>query len=330
MLEIMKILVLGGTVFLSKAITAEAVRRGHDVVCGARGASGEVPDGARLIPIDRNKPGAFDQLAGEQFDAVIDVSKYSVNWVRDALEAFGATTPHWTFVSSISVYADHATGSDELLPPLEDDPTQEFTSERYGSVKVASENAVREAVRGREFIVRAGLITGPDDPSDRFGYWPARMAQGGRVVVPDSPDLGFQHIDARDLAQWIVFAAEERVTGTYDSTGPVMPFQMAIGEIAGATAPAGTQLVPVPEHVLKELEINPWAGPRSLPLWLPHEWAKMVGRDVSNALANGLRVRPLAETALDSLEYERGLGLDRPRKAGLTAQEEQEILTAVS
>ncbi|MDX8030013.1 NAD-dependent epimerase/dehydratase family protein [Lentzea sp. BCCO 10_0856] len=326
----MKILVLGGTVFLSKAITAEAVRRGHDVVCGARGASGEVPEGARLISIDRNKPGAFDQLAGEQFDAVVDVSKYSVNWVRDALEAFGRTTPHWTFVSSISVYADHTTGSDELLPPLEDDPAEEFTSERYGSVKVASEIAVREAVRGREFIVRAGLITGPDDPSDRFGYWPARMAQGGRVVVPDSPDLGFQHIDVRDLAQWIVFAAEERVTGTYDSTGPVMPFQMAIGEIAGATAPPGTQLVPVPEKVLNELEINPWAGPRSLPLWLPQEWAKMVGRDVSNALANGLRVRPLAETALDSLEYERGLGLDRPRKAGLTAAEEQEILAAVS
>ena len=326
----MKILVLGGTVFLSKAITAEAVRRGHDVVCAARGASGGVPDGATLVQVDRNRPGAFDALTGEKFDAVIDVSKYSVNWVRDALEAFGATTPHWTFVSSISVYADHSTGSDELLPPLEDDPAEEFTAERYGSVKVASEIAVREAVASREFIVRAGLITGPDDPSDRFGYWPGRMAQGGRVVVPDSPDLGFQHIDARDLAQWIVFAAEERVTGTYDSTGPVMPFQMAIGEIAGATAQPGTQLVPVPESVLKELNVNPWAGPRSLPLWLPQEWAKMVGRDVSNALANGLRVRPLAETALDSLNYERGLGLDRPRKAGLTQQEEQEILTAVS
>ncbi|MFI6098596.1 NAD-dependent epimerase/dehydratase family protein [Lentzea sp. NPDC051213] len=326
----MKILVLGGTVFLSKAITAESVRRGHDVVCGARGASGEVPDGARLIPMDRNKPGAFDQLAGEQFDAVIDVSKYSVNWVRDALEAFGHSTPHWTFVSSISVYADHSTLNNELLPPLEDDPAEEFTSERYGSVKVASENAVREAVRGREFIVRAGLITGPDDPSDRFGYWPARLSQGGRVVVPNSPDLGFQHIDARDLAQWIVFAAEERVTGTYDATGPAIPFQLGIGEIAGATAPPGTQLVSVPESVLEKLGINPWSGPRSIPLWLPREWSKMTGRDVSPALANGLRTRPLAETALDSLEYERGLGLDRPRKAGLTQQEEEEILTAVS
>ncbi|MFD9705000.1 NAD-dependent epimerase/dehydratase family protein [Lentzea sp. NPDC059081] len=324
----MKILVLGGTVFLSKAVTAEAVRRGHEVLCGARGTSGTVPDGARLIPIDRDQPGAYDQIADERFDAVIDVSKYSVDWVREALQAFGDTTPHWTFVSSISVYADHATN--ELLPALEDDPDAEFTAERYGGVKVASENAVNDAVRGREFIVRAGLITGPDDPSDRFGYWPARMSRGGRVVVPDSPDLGFQHIDVRDLAQWIVFAAEQRVTGTYDSTGPVMPFQMAIGEIAGATAPAGTQLVPVSEDVLKQLEINPWAGPRSLPLWLPKAWAGMVGRDASTALANGLKPRPVAETALDSLEYERGLGLDRPRKAGLSEQEEQEILTAVS
>jgi nucleoside-diphosphate-sugar epimerase len=329
MLEIMKILVLGGTVFLSKAITAEAVRRGHDVVCAARGASGGVPEGARLIPIDRNKPGAFDQLAGEQFDSVIDVSKYSVNWVRDALEAFGHTTPHWTFVSSISVYADHSTLNNELLPPLEDDPAAEFSSERYGSVKVASENAVREAVAGREFIVRAGLITGPDDPTDRFGYWPARMAQGGRVVVPDSPDLALQHIDVRDLAQWIVFAAEERVTGTYDATGPAVPFQLGIGEIAGATAAPDTQLVSVPESVLETLGVNPWSGPRSIPLWLPQDWAKMTGRDVSAALANGLRTRPMAETALDSLEYERGLGLDRPRKAGLTPGEEAEILTAV-
>jgi hypothetical protein len=149
------------------------------------------------------------------------------------------------------------------------------------------------------------------------------------VVVPDSPDLGFQHIDARDLARWIVFAAEERVTGTYDSTGPVMPFQLAIGEIAGATAPPGTQLVPVPESVLEELQVNAWSGPRSIPLWLPRDWAKMTGRDVSAALANGLRPRPLAETALDSLEYERGLGLDRPRKAGLTPDEEAEVLNAV-
>ncbi len=325
----MKILVLGGTVFLSKAVTVEAVRRGHEVVCAARGASGGVPEGARLVPVDRNRPGAFDQLAGEQFDAVIDVAKYSVNWVRDALEAFGHTTPHWTFVSSISVYADHSTLNNELLPPLEDDPAEEFTSERYGSVKVASENTVREAMRGREFIVRAGLITGPDDPTDRFGYWPARLSQGGRVVVPDSPDLACQHIDVRDLAQWIVYAAEERVTGTFDATGPAVPFQLAIGEIAGAVAPAGTQLVSVAEGVLERLEINPWSGPRSIPLWLPQEWAKMTGRDVSAALANGLRTRPLAETALDSLEYERGLGLDRSRKAGLTPAEEEEILTAV-
>ncbi|MFD5824603.1 NAD-dependent epimerase/dehydratase family protein [Lentzea sp. NPDC060358] len=324
----MKILVLGGTVFLSKAVTAEAVRRGHEVLCGARGASGAVPEGARLVSIDRDEPGAYDELAGERFDAVIDVSKYSVTWVREALRAFGETTPHWTFVSSISVYADHAT--DELHPALEDDPAEEFTSERYGGIKVASENAVNEAVRGREFIVRAGLITGPDDPSDRFGYWPARMARGGRVVVPDSPDLGFQHVDVRDLARWIVFAAEERVTGTFDSTGPVQPFQMAIGEIAGATAAPGTQLVPVGEDVLERLEVNPWSGPRSLPLWLPRAWAGMVGRDVGRALANGLRTRPLAETALASLEYERGLGLDRPRKAGLTEQDEQEVLTAVS
>ncbi|TWP53069.1 NAD-dependent epimerase/dehydratase family protein [Lentzea tibetensis] len=325
----MKILVIGGTLFLSKTVAAEAVSRGHDVLCAARGASGRVPDGAGLVHVDRDTESAYDKLRGERFDAVVDVARTSVTWAREAVRALGQDAGHWTFVSSCSVYSDHsAPGRHETLDPIEDDPTAEFTSERYGAQKVAAENAVREALDDRAFILRAGLITGPGDPSDRFGYWPARMSDGGQVVVPDVPDQAAQHIDVRDLAAWIVDAAEQRLTGTFDGTGPSEPLGMLLGEIAGATAAQGTELVRVPEAVLDRANINPWAGPRSLPLWLPASHRAMMFRDAGPALAAGLKTRPVAETALDSLEYERGLGIDRPRKAGLTHAEEAEVLTA--
>ncbi|MFI9811116.1 NAD-dependent epimerase/dehydratase family protein [Saccharothrix variisporea] len=319
----MRILVLGGTVFLGRAVAAEGVRRGYEVVCAARGESGVVPDGAVHVPVDRNV--GLGALAGEVFDAVVDVAR-SVTWVRDAVRSIRSR--HWTFVSTCSVYADHATpGSVETLPPLEDDPDAPMTPERYGSVKVASENAIKE-VRDA-FIVRAGLITGPGDTSDRFGYWPNRLAKGGRVVVPDVPDQPAQHVDVRDLAAWIVDSAENGTTGTFDAIGPSNPLSLLLGEIAGATAPPGTELVRIPEKVLEEHGIAPWAGPRSLPLWLPGSHRSLMFRDAGPALAAGLKPRPTAETALDSLEYERGLGSDRQRRAGLTADVEAELLTAV-
>ncbi|WP_158847132.1 NAD-dependent epimerase/dehydratase family protein [Saccharothrix deserti] len=323
----MRILVLGGTVFLSKATAAEAVRRGHEVVCAARGESGGVPEGAEHVAVDRNV--GLGPLEGSHFDAVVDVAKMSVTWVRQALRSI--TADHWAFVSSCSVYADHSTaGTTATLDPLEDDPDAPMSPDRYGAVKVASENAIRDAAEDRAFIVRAGLITGPGDPSDRFGYWPNRLSLGGRVAVPDVPDQPAQHIDVRDLATWIVDAAEQRVTGTFDTIGPANPLSLVIGEIAGAVAPQGTELVRIPEPVLQRHEVTPWVGPRSLPLWLPPTHRAMMFRDAGPALAAGLRVRPTAETALDALEYERSLGLDRTRRAGLPPDVEDALLQAVS
>jgi nucleoside-diphosphate-sugar epimerase len=322
----MRILVLGGTVFLSKATAVEAVRRGHEVVCAARGESGRVPDGATHVAVDRNV--GLGPLVGSHFDAVVDVAKMSVTWVRDALRS--VTADHWTFISSCSAYADHSTpGSTATLAPLEDDPDAPSSPDRYGAIKVASENAVRDALDGRAFIVRAGLITGPGDPSDRFGYWPNRLARGGRVAVPDAPDQAAQHIDVRDLATWIVDAAEHRVTGTYDAIGPANPLSLVLGEIAGAVAPQGTELVRIPEPVLQRHGVAPWVGPRSLPLWLPPTHRAMMFRDAGPALAAGLRVRPTADTALDTLEHERALGPDRTRRAGLTPDVEDALLLDV-
>ncbi|WP_199440408.1 NAD-dependent epimerase/dehydratase family protein [Umezawaea beigongshangensis] len=329
----MRILVLGGTLFLSRAVVTEALRRGHDVVCAARGESGGVPDGARLVPVDRDRPGALDALAGERFDAVVDVARMNVTWVREALRALGGRAGHWTFVSSISVYADQSalggTVADALLPPLEDDPDAEPTPDRYGSVKVASELAVRDALGDAAFVLRSGLITGTGDTSDRFGYWPARLSLGGRVAVPDTPDQPFSHVDVRDLAAWIVDAGERRLAGTFDGTGPATPLAMALGEIAGAVAPPGTELVRVPVQTLESRGVSAWSGPRSLPLWLPPSHVGMLAHDPGPALAAGLGVRPITDTALAALEHERSLGPDRERRAGLTAREEADLLAAL-
>lgn len=283
-------LVLGGTSFLSRAVAAETLRRGHEVVCAARRRAGTVPDGARLVTLDRDEPDALRPLAGQRFDAVVDVATLASRWVRDALHALAADAGHWTFVSSINVYADTATPHQAadaavLEPVTEGGPTalSGSTPEYSGGVKVACENAVRDATGDRAFLVRPGLITGPGDYTDRFGYWPGRMHRGGRVVVPDVPEQPVQHIDVRDLATWIVDAGEQRLGGVFDAVGPVLALGATLREIAGLVGPAGTE-------------------------------------------AAGLPTRPLADTVHAALAEERARGLDRPRTAGLTPAEEAALL----
>ncbi|MCW2718788.1 NAD-dependent epimerase/dehydratase family protein [Pseudonocardia sp.] len=326
-------LVLGGTRFLSAAVAEAALGRGHEVVCAARGASGPVPEGATLVPVDRDEPEALDPLRGERFDAVVDVATMSLPWVHDALDALGATAGHWTFVSSISVYADPGPvgqGVDApLLPPREaahgrsaaDDP------DAYGAIKVASENAVRDAVGDRAFVVRAGLICGSGDRSDRFGYWPQRFARGGRAVVPDDPGQPAQIVDVRDLADWIVRAGEDGLTGTFDGSGPRTTLGALLDEVAAAVGAPDLERVPVTPETLTAAGVTPWSGPRSLPLWLPPTHRGMTAHDTSAAAAAGLRCRPIAETARDSLAHEHALGPDRPRVAGLTPEDEELLLS---
>jgi len=312
----MRFLILGGTRFVSYATAAAALARGHDVVCAARGESGAVPDGATLVAIDRDR--GLGPLTGERFDAVVDVARMNFGWVRDALSSIDAA--HWTFVSSVSVYA--ADGS--LLAPLEDaDPTD---PEGYGAVKVASENAVR-STHPDALIVRAGLICGPGDLSDRFGYWPARFARGGRAVVPDAPDQPAQIVDVRDLAEWIVRSAEDGVGGTYDGVGPGSTLGAMLDEVAAAVGAPDLELVRVAPDELEAAGITFWMGPRSLPLWLPSDSLGIAAHDPDPAAKAGLTSRSIADTARAALLHEQALGVDRERKAGLSAAEEQELLS---
>ncbi len=333
----MRILVLGGTIFVGYAVAAEAVRRGHEVVCAARGESGAVPAGARLVRVDRDADDGLAPLAGEPFDAVVDVSPLSYPWVTRALDAFGHDAAHWTFVSTINVYADNTTvgqtpATGPLVPALEQHSDRDAMAAAgedgvrlYGGIKVASENAVRAAMGDRAFVVRPGLITGSWDRSDRFGYWPGRFARGGRVLVPAAPEQPIQLIDVRDLATWIVDAGERRTAGTYDAIGPVHRLGSMLTEVAAAVGFDGELVAAAPEW-LTEQKVNPWSGPRSLPLWLPQEYDGMKSHDPAPSIAAGMPVRPLAEAAADALARELELGLDRERRAGLSAAEEKELL----
>ncbi|MET0133188.1 MAG: NAD-dependent epimerase/dehydratase family protein [Kibdelosporangium sp.] len=320
----MRLLVLGGTVFLGHAIAAEAVRRGHDVLCAARGNNSGAP--APLVKIDRDDPDGLAPLAGEHFDTVIDVAKISYPHVRRAVD--GIKADHWTFVSSISVYAGHVTGriDDPVYEPLRQQSTAD-TMDNYGPIKVASENAVREVWGESAFIIRSGLITGRGDVSDRFGYWPARLAGTGRVVVPDVPDQATHQVDVEDLATWIVTGAEQRIGGTYNASGLPIPFGELLHRIGAAVA-GDVELVPVAGETLTRLGVAPWSGPKSLPLWVPGEHIVGADWDVRPALDAGLRLRSLEDAALSALDHERALGLDRPRRAGLTRQEEADILSS--
>lgn len=327
----MRMLVLGGTRFVSHAVAVEAVARGHEVVCAARGRSGTVARGARLVEVDRDV--GLDALAGASFDAVVDVAAMSYPWVLDALRVLGPNAGHWTFVSTVNVYTDTATrgqtpGSPvhEPLTELPADYPPEQEPELYGATKVAAEDAVREVVSDRAFVVRPGLVVGPGDLSDRFGYWPGRFARGGRVVVPDVPDQPIQYVDVRDLAAWIVDAGERRLIGTFDAIGPVTGLGAVLDEIASQTASEGTETVRLAASTLTDAGVNPWGGPKSLPLWLPETHHGIAAHDPAPALEAGLRVRPLAETAVAALEHERTLGLDRFRGAGLSPEEEAELL----
>lgn len=331
----MRLLVLGGTIFVGHAVAAEALRRGHDVVCAARGESGSVPDGATLVQVDRDAEDGLAPLAGERFDAVVDVAPLSYPWVDRALRAFADRAGHWTFVSTINVYVDNATrgqtpATGQLRDPLvqhatRDDMQGEDGTALYGGIKVASENAVRDVMGEHAFVVRPGLITGAGDRSDRFGYWPGRFARGGRVLVPDVPDQPIQYIDVRDFAEWIVDAGEQDLAGDYDAIGQHQPLPDLLAQLAAAVG-VDVEFVPATAEQLTEAKVNPWAGPRSLPLWLPPDYDGMKSHDPTPSLEAGMPVRPLADAVTDALARERELGLERERKAGLTSEEEQEIL----
>jgi nucleoside-diphosphate-sugar epimerase len=331
----MRLLILGGTVFLGRALASHAVAAGDEVTCAARGVSGSVPPGVELVRVDRDAPDGLAALAGREFDAVIDVARRPSH-VRAALAALGDRTGHWTFVSTGSVYptdsppglpAD-ATPLVDPAPPEIDDPDV-AGMEYYGPLKVVCERLVQDS--GLPVVIqRAGLIVGPEDPSDRFTYWPVRLARGGDVVAPGAPEDLVQFVDVRDLAAWSVGMARSGLTGVFNGVGTPITrgeFLASIAARVGADAPEGApRLIWVEQDVLLAAGVAPWSGKRSLPLWLPvPEYAGFMSRDVHASVTAGLSTRPVADTAQDTLDWYQSAGSSALR-CGLSADEEEQLL----
>ncbi len=318
-----RVLVLGGTGWLGAAVVRAALADGADVVCLARGESGDVPVGARLVRADRREPGAYDALTGA-WDEVVEIA-YAPDLVTSALDALADRAAHWTLVSSVSVYArDDEPGADEAAAVVE---PEDLT--RYPDAKVAAERASAARLGDRLLLARPGLIVGPGDPSDRFGYWPARLHRGGRVLTPVPQGRSMQVIDVDDLAAWLVAAGRAGVTGPVNAVGTAVPLGDLLAEVAAVAGP-DAELVPVDDATLLAHDVAYWAGPRSLPLWLPVEASGFARRDGSAYRASGGTERPLRDTIARVLADEVGRGVDRPRRAGLTPDEEREVLAAAS
>jgi nucleoside-diphosphate-sugar epimerase len=334
------LLVLGGTAWLGGAVARAALARGAQVTCLARGVAGSVPEGATWVRADRDADDAYDAVRGRDWYDVVDVS-WQPGQVRSALAALGDRAAHWTYVSSASVYADSSTpDADEgapLLPALDGDRADH---EHYGEAKVACEQACRDAVGDRLLVARSGLIGGYGDPSDRFGYWVARFAAAAdgfpawagspAVLLPSDERLPTQTLDVGDLARWLVRAGAEGLAGTFTAVGERVPLGTVLrsaARVAGFRGP----VVRVPSSFLVDQQVEEYMGPRSLPLWIADpEWAGFSARNGSAARAAGLTTRPLDDLLADALRWERELGLDRQRRAGLTPQQERELLDAWS
>lgn len=336
----LRVLILGGTGFTGPFQVRYALERGHEITLFNRGRRPqEWPGRVEELTGDRDTAD-LAALAGREWDVCIDNPTSVPHWVRDVGQVIGGRVGHYIFISTISVYADTSrpglTETAALAQYDGEDPMQETMDglranmRLYGALKALSEAEAGRQFPGMTTVIRPGLIVGPGDGTDRFTYWPVRLARGGEVLAPGDGSDPVQFIDARDLAEWTIRIAEQRVLGIFNATGPAHELRMdaMLHGIRAATT-AGARLTWVPADFLAEHEVSPWGD---MPVWVPGRGDTAGFARVSNARAveAGLSFRPLATTAADTLEWFRNEPAERQAalRAGITPERETEVLAA--
>ncbi|MET9357595.1 SDR family oxidoreductase [Streptomyces sp. NPDC006617] len=330
----MRLLVLGGTEFVGRAVVEAALGRGWEVTVLHRGRHAP-PPGARALHGDRTAPDGLAALAEGTWDAVVDTWSAAPRAVRDAARLLRGRAGRYVYVSSCSVYAWAPPAGYTEDAPLVEGASADAGQSDYARDKRGAELAVLDAFGAdRSVLVRAGLILGPYENIGRLPWWLNRTARGGPVLAPGPRDLPLQYVDVRDLAAWVLGAVERGLSGPYNLASP--PGHTTMGDLLDAcakvTGGAARLRWTAPETVLAA-GVEPWG---QLPVWTPpgsdlHD--ALQSADVSRALATGLACRPAADTVADTWTWLRDLGGPAPRRpdrppVGLAPETEAKVLAA--
>lgn len=298
-----------------------------------RSAAGDMP--GRIETLIGDRDGDLSSLAGREWDVVVDTSGYVPRVVRRSALLLGESIDRYLFISSKSAYADLSRpGVNETWPRLrlpEAEADSEDVQRHYGALKAACEAELEALLPGKLLVVRPGLIVGPDDPTDRFTYWPSRIRLGGEVLAPGDPDAPVQFIDVRDLADWIVRLAEARAAGVYNAAGPAGAIGMRhFLDACVRTMNPEARLTWISDDFLLKRGVGPWI---ELPLWIPPQgetapFAHTMSADAGKAFAAGLICRPMEETIRDTADWDATRPAATTRRAGMAPDREAALLEA--
>lgn len=337
----MKILIIGGTKFLGRHLVDAALRNNHEVTLFNRGKKYADEEIENVEQIHGNRNGDLDKLKNRRWDSVIDTCGYLPQTVKASAEALRNAVGQYVFISSISAYANFTEiNFDETAPLAKLDGEQEIRAaaidpkgeinaavleDMYGALKVLCEREVEKVFPDKNLIVRSGLIVGAFDATDRFTYWAMRVASGGEVLAPGTPDRFVQMIDASDLAEWIIEMIERREAGIYHATGK--PFDLTMEKMLAeikTTSNSDARFVWANEEFLKRENVKEWS---EMPLYIAESTKEMQGflsANIDKALAKNLKFRPLSDTIRETIAW-REKNNDK-LKAGISIERERELL----
>jgi len=326
-----RILFIGGTSFVGRHMAEAAAAAGHDITLFHRGKTG-----ADLFPqvehVLGDRDGELGKLAGRTWDAAIDLCGYVPRQVREAAAALAGSVDRYCYISSVSAF--RPTGADVVREDsplygeedLEDPATEVVDGQTYGPLEALCEREAEVGFPGRVVIVRPTYVVGPHDPTDRFTYWVRRAALGDEILVPGPPEAPMQLIDGRDLGAFTIGLVQRGESGPFNAVGPAEPITFAEMVATCMESVGGEAMLVWADPVrLRMLGVE---VERQMPLWDDPAEAELMRCDPSKSLAAGLRLRPLAETIRDTLEWDRERG-SPPLHDAMTPEREREVLDAM-